>query len=83
MCTYLGHHLLLFLLALQRLAVEFSYIIFMPIKLLVSSADDLATVRGPVLFVTPVGHPLVLSLFVCQALGIRKFLPWQFPYALA
>ena len=30
------------------------------------------------------GHPLVLSLFVCEALGIRKFfLLWQFPCALA
>ena len=55
----------------------------MPMNLLVNSADDLATVGGPVLFVAPVGHPLVPSLFVCQVLRIRKLLPWQFPYALA
>jgi hypothetical protein len=53
-------------------------------EIFVSCLGDLATIGGPVVFVTPVPSPLLLSLsFVCQTLGIRKYLSWQFHCALA
>jgi hypothetical protein len=56
----------------------------MPIKLFVSCVGDLATLGGSVEVMTLLHSPPgSFSFFVCEALGIEKFLPWQFPRILA
>jgi hypothetical protein len=56
----------------------------MPMEIFVSCVGDLATLGVSLVAVTPVSSPSgSFSLFVCEPLGIRKFLPWQFPCTLA
>jgi hypothetical protein len=59
----------------------------MPMEIFVSCVGDLATLGVSLVAMTPVRSPpgsFSLSFFfVCEALGIRKFLPWQFPCTLA
>jgi hypothetical protein len=51
----------------------------MPMEIFVSCVGDLATVGGSVVVVTPVRSPpgSLDFVFSCEALGIRKFLPWS------
>ena len=52
------------------------YTTVMPMRIFVSCVGDLAN-GGSVVVVTPVRSPP--AFFFCETLGIRKFLPWQFP----
>ena len=57
-------------------------IFVMPMEIFVSYVGDFAPLAGPVLVVNPVRFPpgrFLFFFFVCKILGIRKFLPWQFP----
>jgi hypothetical protein len=56
----------------------------MPMEIFVSGVGDLTTVGVLVVVVTPGRSPPASSPPLdCKALGIRKFLPWQFPCTLA
>jgi len=55
-----------------------------PMEIFISCVGDLATVGGSLVVVTSVRSPPgSFFFFVCEALGIRKFLPWQLPCVLA